>query len=141
MAMVESSVQALGDRFARFIAEARDVWARGLRGPEAAEAVRECMLRLLAEAPEDEPWVAGILRDRPPGRELYRDPEFGFVQMGHLHAPGHQTAPHDHGPCWVVYGVYRGEIEIPTYRREGAGDDREAGNSSRRRQGSSKGPG
>jgi hypothetical protein len=30
-------------------------------------------------------------------------------------------APHDHGPYWVVYGVYTGEVEIRTYRRT---DDR-----------------
>jgi predicted metal-dependent enzyme (double-stranded beta helix superfamily) len=126
VAKVESSVEALGSRFSRYIAEAHDVWGRGLRGAEAADAVRAAMVQFLNEASENEAWAAGILRDRPPGRELYRDPEFGFIQMGHFHAGGHTTSPHDHGPCWVVYGVYRGEIEIPTFRRDGAADDREA---------------
>jgi len=75
------------------------------------------MIRLLQSTPRDESWIAGLLADKPAGRELYRDADHGFIQMGHFHRAGHHNAPHDHGPCWVVYGVYEGEVEIATYRR------------------------
>jgi hypothetical protein len=126
MSAVESSVAGMGAGFSRYIEEVRDILRRGLRGEEAAEAVRAAMERMMREAPADEPWAAGILQDRPAGRALYRDPDFGFIQMGHLHGAGHSTAPHDHGPCWVVYGVYQGEIEIPTFRRDDAPEDSQA---------------
>lgn len=62
-----------------------------------------------------------MVEEARPARELYRDPERGFILMGHIHKGGHHTAPHDHGPCWVLYGVGRGEIEITTYRRTDGG--------------------
>lgn len=43
--------------------------------------------------------------------------------MGHIHPEGHSSQSTDHGPCWVLYGVYRGEIEITTYRRLDGGND------------------
>jgi hypothetical protein len=37
--------------------------------------------------------------------------------MGHIHKQGHGNKPHDHGPCWVVYGSYKGVTEITKYKR------------------------
>jgi predicted metal-dependent enzyme (double-stranded beta helix superfamily) len=37
--------------------------------------------------------------------------------MGHVHQPGHGNTPHDHGPCWVVYGAFSGLTEITKYKR------------------------
>ncbi len=99
----------------RFIEEVREAWGDG-KDPALPFRVRTLMERFIA-ASADEPWVAELIREAPPGKELHRDPDRGFILMGHIHRGGHQTAPHDHGPCWVVYGVGRGEIEIPTYRR------------------------
>ena len=61
--------------------------------------------------------VAELIREGKPSRELYRDPEFDFIQMGHIHKQGHGNKPHDHGPCWVVYGSYKGVTEITKYKR------------------------
>ena len=58
-----------------------------------------------------------LIRDGKPSRELYRDPDHGFIQMGHVHKQGHGNTPHDHGPCWVVYGAYSGVTEITKYKR------------------------
>jgi hypothetical protein len=45
--------------------------------------------------------------------------------MGHVHKQGHGNTPHDHGPCWVVYGAYSGLTEITLYER--TDDGREPG--------------
>ena len=75
------------------------------------------MEKLFALTGPDDPWMAELIRDGLPSRELYRDPDFGFIQMGHVHKQGHGNPPHDHGPCWVVYGSYAGVTEITKYRR------------------------
>jgi hypothetical protein len=112
-----------GAHFARFVEAMRTAWAAGQDASLPVRA-RPLLEQLLQESPPDEAWVASLLRDRPPARELYRDPDFGFIQMGHFHGTErvqldaeHGLTPHDHGPCWVLYGVYSGEIEITKYRR------------------------
>jgi hypothetical protein len=116
-----------GAHFARFVEAMRAAWAAGQDASLPARA-RPLLEQLLRESPPDEPWVAGLLRDRPSGRELYRDPDHGFIQMGHFHGAERVQldakqglTPHDHGPCWVLYGVYSGEIEITKYRRADEG--------------------
>jgi len=116
MATEQVMASALGETFARYIEQMRAAWARGQDAtlPARAQALLEALLRT---APADEPWLAQLLRERPAARALYRDPDYGFIQMGHSHPAGHSNAPHDHGPCWVLYGVYQGAVEITTYRR------------------------
>jgi hypothetical protein len=114
--MATEQIPALGTHFQRFITDVRAEWAAGQDATLPARC-QQLLERLLREAPEDEPWIAGLLAERPAARELYRDPEFGFLQMGHFHPLGHGGAPHDHGPYWVLYGVYRGAIAINKYRR------------------------
>jgi len=48
---------------------------------------------------------------------LYEDPDSGFMVLAHWQPPGHETPPHNHGPCWVVYGVYENVIEMTRYQR------------------------
>ena len=67
--------------------------------------------------------MAELIKEGNPAKELYRDPDHGFIQMGHIHQEGHKNLPHDHGPCWVLYGVYQGEIHITTYRRTDSGNE------------------
>src|SRR5829696_6533586 len=120
---------AQGAHFARFVEDMRALWASDPTGaaagePKFVERARALLERLLREAPEDEPWIAGLLADRVSARELYRDPDYGFIQMGHFHgAVSTGGVPHDHGPCWVLYGVYRGGIEITRYHRTDDGAD------------------
>ena len=118
-----------GTHFNQFVASMREAWAAG-QGDDLPARARPLLERLLQAAPRDEAWVAGLLRDQTPGRELYRDPQYGFIQMGHYHGPErvaldaqHGLTPHDHGPCWVLYGVYSGEIEITKFRRVVDGSD------------------
>jgi predicted metal-dependent enzyme (double-stranded beta helix superfamily) len=40
-----------------------------------------------------------------------------FALHASVHAPGHVTAPHDHGPAWAVYGVAKGPTTFRRFRR------------------------
>lgn len=105
-----------GNSLERYIAEIRSIWGDG-KDPQLPFKVKSLMERLLATTSPDEPWMAQLIREGQPAKELYRDPEHGFIQMGHVHKQGHGNLPHDHGPCWVVYGAYTGVTEITLYRR------------------------
>ncbi|MCL6593609.1 MAG: hypothetical protein K6T31_06500 [Alicyclobacillus sp.] len=110
----DTTLSALGTTLAQYIAQIRQLWA-GSDANTRASRVRDAMARLFQQTPATDPWVRRLLTERPAHWELYRDPEFGFVQMAHWHAPHHASPPHDHGDHWVVYGVYQGDIEICTY--------------------------
>ncbi|HUK40476.1 MAG TPA: hypothetical protein VLX11_05520, partial [Candidatus Acidoferrales bacterium] len=96
---------------ARYIAEVRAIWGDG-QDPQLPFKIAALMQKLFAATSPDDPWMAELIRDGKPSRELYRDPDHGFIQMGHIHKQGHGNLPHDHGPCWVVYGSYKGVTEI-----------------------------
>ena len=100
----------------QFIEEVGSAWGGG-DDPSFPFKVQAFMERFIAASRPDEAWLARLIQEARPGRELYRDPERGFILMGHIHKAGHHSPPHDHGPCWVVYGVGQGAIEITTYRR------------------------
>lgn len=117
MAVQEQRAESTLDRY---IAELRAMWGDG-KDPDLPFKVKAAMEKLFASTSPDDPWMAELIRDGKPSRELYRDPENGFIQMGHIHKQGHGNKPHDHGPCWVVYGSFKGLTEITTYKRT---DDR-----------------
>lgn len=106
--------------FEGYIEEIRSLWGDG-KDPQLPFKVKSLMEKLLASTPADEPWMARLIKEGKPATELYRDPDHGFIQMGHVHKQGHGNVPHDHGPCWVVYGAYKGVTEITTYRRTDGG--------------------
>lgn len=110
------SAQRAGNSFERYIAEVRAVWGDG-KDPDLPFKVKALMEKMLASTTRGDPWMAELLREAKPSRELYRDPDYGFIQMGHVHQQAHGNTPHDHGPCWVVYGSYSGVTEITLYRR------------------------
>lgn len=100
----------------RYIGEVRAVWGDG-KDPQLPFKVKALMEKMFASTKPDDPWMAELIREGKPSCELYRDPEHGFIQMGHVHKQGHGNKPHDHGPCWVVYGAYGGVTEITMYKR------------------------
>jgi hypothetical protein len=113
MAVQERKAETTLDRY---IAEVRAIWGDG-KDPRLPFRVKALMEKLFHSTSPDDPWMAELIREGKPSRELYRDPDFGFIQMGHIHKQGHGNKPHDHGPCWVVYGSYRGVTEITKYKR------------------------
>jgi hypothetical protein len=112
--------QQANDALERYIAEVRSIWGDG-KDPQLPVKVTALMEKLFASTSPDDPWMAQLIREGKPSRELYRDPDYGFIQMGHVHQQGHRNKPHDHGPCWVVYGSYQGVTEITKYRRTDEG--------------------
>jgi hypothetical protein len=116
------SAQRAENSFERYIAEVRVVWGDG-KDPDLPFKVKALMEKMLASTTRGDPWMAELLREAKPSRELYRDPDYGFIQMGHVHQQAHGNTPHDHGPCWVIYGSYSGVTEITLYRRTDDGKD------------------
>ena len=60
------------------------------------------------------------LGDPPPYAErttIAHDPETDVHVLVHGRAKGGKSAPHDHGPCWVVYGAYRNGTRMRRWRR------------------------
>ncbi|MGH7845336.1 MAG: hypothetical protein ACREQW_09215 [Candidatus Binatia bacterium] len=100
----------------RYVSEIHAVWGDG-KDPELPCKIKPLLENLLQTTMPNEPWLARLIEDGKPAEEVYRDPARGFIQMGHNQRQDHYNAPHDHGPCWVLYGVYQGKIEISTYRR------------------------
>lgn len=98
----------------RGMARVRAAWGP-LSTPLVAEG-RE-VLAALAAAPVSEPWLAALVAEAPASRELYRDPDHGFVLLAHAEPAGLYRPPHDHGAAWVIYAVQHGEVEMRTYGR------------------------
>jgi predicted metal-dependent enzyme (double-stranded beta helix superfamily) len=75
-------------------------------GPEGRKKVCE----LVQKACTDADFVRRHLPDDGPERKiLYEDPELGFCILGHVYHGAKQSAPHDHGPTWAIYGQAQGE--------------------------------
>lgn len=102
-----------------FVEAVRSDW-----GPLSTEVIADCSrhLEVLLQAPESEPWLADLIRAQPLSRELYRDPDLGFVLLAHSEPQGLYRPPHDHGRSWVIYGVQQGASEMGTYGRFTAAD-------------------
>ena len=88
-------------------------------GPLSTEVVTACQrhLEALLQAPVAEEWLSALHREAPANRELYRDPQHGFVLLAHSEYAGLYRPPHDHGRGWVIYAMQQGEIEMGTYAR------------------------
>jgi hypothetical protein len=95
-------------------------------GPLSTAVVAACQRHLqdLLAAPGTEAWLSSLHREAPASRELYRDPQDGFVLLAHTEHAGLYRPPHDHGRGWVIYAMQQGEIEMGTYARIEATDGR-----------------
>jgi hypothetical protein len=80
---------------------------------EPGPAGREKVCALLRNALKDESFVGATLTDDVPERKvLYEDPKLGFVILAHHYQGAKESAPHDHGPYWAIYGQGRGETDM-----------------------------
>jgi predicted metal-dependent enzyme (double-stranded beta helix superfamily) len=76
------------------------------RGPAGREKVRA----LVEDVLKDDAFIAAHLTDETPERTiLYEDPDLGFCILAHHYKGAKESAPHDHGPSWAIYGQARGE--------------------------------
>ena len=75
-------------------------------GPTGREKVRAVVQDVL----RDETFVTTHLVDDGPERKiLHEDPDLGFCILAHVYKGAKESAPHDHGPSWAIYGQARGE--------------------------------
>ena len=87
-----------------FAARCRDILKA-----ENNPAGRSKVCALLQEALKDEDFVASTLPDNTPERKiLYEDPDLGFCILAHNYQGPKESAPHDHGPSWAIYGQASG---------------------------------
>ncbi|HRI49942.1 MAG TPA: hypothetical protein PLW65_07140 [Pseudomonadota bacterium] len=111
----------IDDALAAFIERTRAAF--GPLTSEMIAAVR-AQLEQLTKAQNGEPWLQALHAETPASRELYRDPEHGFLLLAHSEQTGLYRPPHDHGRGWVIYALQRGEMEIATYARVADPDGR-----------------
>jgi predicted metal-dependent enzyme (double-stranded beta helix superfamily) len=77
---------------------------------DAGPTGRQQVCALVRDLLKDEAFVARYLPDGAPERKvLYEDPQLGFCILGHVYEGARESAPHDHGPTWAIYGQARGE--------------------------------
>lgn len=71
---------------------------------------REKVCAVIQDVLTDETFVTAHLGDDGPERKiLYEDPHLGFCILAHVYTGAKESAPHDHGPSWAIYGQARGE--------------------------------
>jgi hypothetical protein len=75
-------------------------------GPDGRQKVSAVLQDVLT----DETFIARHVSDEVPERKiLYEDPALGFCILAHHYRGAKESAPHDHGPSWAIYGQVRGE--------------------------------
>lgn len=93
-----------------------DQLAQSVRSALKAEpgpAGRKKVCALLQEVLKDEAFIANTFDEQTPERHiLYQDPELGFCILAHNYTGPKDSAPHDHGPSWAIYGQARGETNM-----------------------------
>jgi predicted metal-dependent enzyme (double-stranded beta helix superfamily) len=89
----------------QFAAECRRI-LESTPGPEGRQKVSAIVQDVL----KDDAFIARHLGDDVPERKiLYQDPALGFCILAHHYTGAKESAPHDHGPSWAIYGQARGE--------------------------------
>jgi hypothetical protein len=91
-----------------FAAHCRDI----LREQDTP-AGRARVAALLQPLLRDEAFVAAQFGGACPERKvLYEDPRLGFCILAHEYRGAKDSAPHDHGPSWAIYGQVAGETAM-----------------------------
>jgi predicted metal-dependent enzyme (double-stranded beta helix superfamily) len=83
---------------------------------EPGPAGREKVRALLQEVLKDQSFVVKNLDESTPERKiLYEDPELKFCILAHYYKGAKESAPHDHGPSWAIYGQAWGETQMSDF--------------------------
>jgi predicted metal-dependent enzyme (double-stranded beta helix superfamily) len=88
-------------------------------GPDGQGAVRRHLVQLLRHPR----LIDDVLGPDPaPGRrQLHHEPSTGMRVFVHVYNSAGVSKPHDHGPCWIVYGNLSGHTDMVDYRRRDDG--------------------
>ena len=71
---------------------------------------RKKVCGLVQKACTDATFVAEHLpTDGPERKILYEDPDYNFCILAHVYRDAKESAPHDHGPTWAIYGQAMGQ--------------------------------
>ena len=82
---------------------------------------REEVAALLREALQDSTFLATLFGgDAPERKVVYEDPQLGFCILAHQYSGAGESAPHDHGPSWAIYGQAEGETVMTDWAPSGA---------------------
>lgn len=83
-------------------------------GPAGRELVRQYTEKACAD-PE---FVATHLGpgEHSDRKILYEDPDLHFCILAHVYKGAKNSAPHDHGPSWAIYGQAAGVTEMTDWR-------------------------
>src|SRR5215475_8155519 len=104
----------------QFLADTRaTIKAKGV--PSGLAEIRDHLEKLLRN-PE---LLKKHLGDPVPYRErttIGHDPETDVHVLVHGRDKGGKSAPHDHGPCWVVYGQYQNYTDMTRWKRLDSGN-------------------
>jgi len=76
-------------------------------GPEGRKQVCAIVQNVLKDGAFVTKHVGGD--DVPERKILYEDPDLGFCILAHVYHGAKESAPHDHGPTWAIYGQAEGE--------------------------------
>lgn len=103
----------MGYTLAEFSADCHRVLAAD-PGPEG----RKKVCALVRKACTDPEFVTAHLPpDGPDRKVLFEDSELGFCILGHVYNGAKESAPHDHGPTWAIYGQAVGETIMTDYEK------------------------
>jgi len=98
--------------------ESFSVACRDILGADPGPAGRRKVCALLEDVLKDEAFVRAHLGEDVPERKiLYEDPTLGFCILAHHYKGAKESAPHDHGPSWAIYGQARGETVMSDWAR------------------------
>ena len=87
-------------------------------------AGRAKVLDVVREALKSPEFVARYIPDDCPERKIiYQDPELGFCILAHNYIGAKESAPHDHGPTWAIYGQATKYTDMTEWEREDDGSD------------------
>lgn len=106
----------------RFIDDVRAVHRDEPELPAWWQAIEPLLRRLLQDpdlhtAAREWPVCHDRTNRRYTNLLFYEDPEFGFVVNGLVKDESGNTAVHDHGDSWVLYGLLEGEEVVTCFER------------------------
>jgi hypothetical protein len=117
------TIEQMSDEMHRIIA--------GEPGPEG----RKKVCALVQKACADPEFVTEHLpADGPERKILYEDPDLKFCILAHVYRDAKESAPHDHGPTWAIYGQAVGQTVMSDWDKLAPASESEPGKVKLRRQ-------